>query len=205
VHKFGESVRNMGMKQIVIYTRVSTDAQNHASQLVELRNYCVGRGWPIVEEIADTISGTKSSRKGLDRLMAMVRRDKVSVIVCYKLDRIGRSLSHIAGIIEELAKHEVALVIPSQLIDTTTTNPMAEMQLGILAVFAQLERSIIVERTRAGLAVARAKGVKFGRPATLGGHREHVTGLRARGFTIREIATQLDIPSSSVFKLLKAA
>ena len=58
--------------------------------------------------------------------MAMVRRDKVSVIVCYKLDRIGRSLSHIAGIIEELAKHEVALVIPSQLIDTTVTNPMAE-------------------------------------------------------------------------------
>jgi DNA invertase Pin-like site-specific DNA recombinase len=81
------------MKQIVIYSRVSTDAQNHASQLVELRNYCAGRGWSIVEEIADTISGTKSSRKGLDRLMAMVRRDKVSVIVCYKLDRIGRSLS----------------------------------------------------------------------------------------------------------------
>ena len=136
---------------------------------------------------------------------ACVFHGKVSVVVCYKLDRIGRSLPHIAGIIEELAKHEVALVIPSQLIDTTATNPMAEMQLGILAVFAQLERSIIVERTRAGLAVARAKGVKFGRPATLGGHRERVTGLRARGFTIREIATQLDIPSSSVFKLLKAA
>jgi Resolvase, N terminal domain len=82
----------------IIYARVSTDKQNHDSQLQDLRVYCTRHGWTEVEEISAVISGAKSSRKGLDRLMAAVRRGKVDIVVCFKLDRLGRSLSHLAQI-----------------------------------------------------------------------------------------------------------
>jgi DNA invertase Pin-like site-specific DNA recombinase len=77
----------------IIYTRVSTDKQNHDSQLQELRDYCTRRAWTELEEIGDTVSGTKSSRKGLDRLMGAVRRGKVDVVVCFKLDRLERVMN----------------------------------------------------------------------------------------------------------------
>jgi DNA invertase Pin-like site-specific DNA recombinase len=83
----------------VIYARVSTDAQNHDSQLAELRSYCERRGWTNVQEITDVVSGATRSRKGLDQLMPLVRRGKVDVVIAYKLDRIGRSLSHLAQLV----------------------------------------------------------------------------------------------------------
>ena len=154
------------MKQtVIIYSRVSTDKQSHDSQLAELRHYCANRGWSEPEEIVDTISGIKNSRTGLDRLMAAVRRGKVKVVVCFKLDRLGRSLSHLVQLVDEFATHRVALVVPSQGIDTSAKNPMAEMQLGMMAVFAQFERAIIVERVNAGLAAAKRRGVRLGLPA----------------------------------------
>ena len=102
----------------VIYTRVSTDTQNHDSQLQELREYCARRGLHDVQEISDTISGTRSSRRGLDQLMALVRRGKVDVIVAYKLDRLARSLGHLVGMIDEFAIHRVGLIVPGQGVDT---------------------------------------------------------------------------------------
>ena len=159
-------------QNVVIYSRVSTDKQNHDSQLAELRHYCANRGWSESEEIIDTISGTKNSRKGLDRLMAAVRRGKVNVIVCFKLDRLGRSLSHLVQLVDEFGTHRVALVVPSQGIDTSAKNPMAEMQLGMMAVFAQFERAIIVERVNAGLAAAKRRGVRLGRPRKVNEHRD---------------------------------
>jgi DNA invertase Pin-like site-specific DNA recombinase len=110
------------MKQtVVIYARVSTDKQNHDSQLTELREYCARRKWTGVEEITDTVSGVNSSRKGLDRLMAAVRRGKVDIVVCYKLDRLGRSLAHLAAMIAEFTAHNVALIVPEQGIDTSSS------------------------------------------------------------------------------------
>ena len=146
----------------IIYTRVSTDKQNHDSQLQDLRGYCTRRGWTDVEEISDTVSGTKSSRKGLDRLMAAVRRGKVDVVIAYKLDRLGRSLAHLAQLIGEFATNRTALVIPGQGIDTTAANPAAQLQLNILCAVAEFERELIRERVSAGLASAKAKGVKLG-------------------------------------------
>jgi putative DNA-invertase from lambdoid prophage Rac len=192
------------MKQtVIIYSRVSTDKQSHDSQLAELRHYCANRGWSEPEEIVDTISGIKNSRAGLDRLMAAVRRGKVSVVVCFKLDRLGRSLSHLVQLVDDFATHKVALVVPSQGIDTSAKNPMAEMQLGMMAVFAQFERAIIVERVNAGLAAAKKRGVRLGRPRkVVNGHRDDVLRLRAEGMSGRAIAKTLGTSNSNVFRLI---
>jgi DNA invertase Pin-like site-specific DNA recombinase len=181
---------------------VSTDRQNHDSQLTELESYCSRRGWKDPEVITDTVSGTKSSREGLDRLMRAVRRGKVDLVVCFKLDRLGRSLSHLAGLIDEFTTHNVALVVPGQGIDTSSANPAAKLQPNILCAVAEFERSIIVERVNAGLAAAKARGVRLGRPPTLEVHRAEVARLRAEGLTGRAIAKELGIPASSAFKLI---
>ena len=107
--------------KVLIYTRVSTDKQNHDSQLQDLREYCTRRGWTEVEEISDVISGAKSSRKGLDQLMAAVRRGKVDLVVCFKLDRLGRSLSHLSQLIDEFNTHKVALIVAAQGIDASVS------------------------------------------------------------------------------------
>ena len=189
-------------ENIVIYARVSTDRQNRDTQLVELREYCSRRGWTVSEEIVDTVSGTKSSRKGLDHLMALVRRGRIDVVICYKLDRLGRSLAHLAGLIGEFTAHNVALVVPGQGIDTSGANSAARLQLNILCAVAEFERELICERVNAGIAAAKSRGVKFGRPMTIDAHRDSVAALRASGYSGRAIAKELNIPSSNVFRLI---
>src|SRR6185436_5151816 len=152
---------NTQATKVAIYTRVSTDKQTHDSQLNELREYCQRRGWPNVTEYADIISGAKFSRQGLDRLMTEVRRGRLDVIVCFKLDRLGRSLAHLAQIVAELTAHRVALVCPSQGIDTSSHNPASQLQLNILMAIAEFERSVIRERVAAGLRAAKANGTKL--------------------------------------------
>lgn len=188
----------------VIYTRVSTDKQTDDSQLNELRNYCQRRGWTGVSEYRDVISGAKFTRQGLDKLMADVRRGRVNVIICFKLDRLGRSLPHLAQIIAELTAHRVALICPSQGIDTTSLNPASQLQLNILMAIAEFERSIIQERVAAGLRAAKARGVRLGRPSKLDQHRKQVSDLVAEGLGVRAIARRLHLPLGSAHKLVKA-
>jgi putative DNA-invertase from lambdoid prophage Rac len=189
--------------KIAIYTRVSTDKQTHDSQLNELRDYCQRRQWANVTEYADVISGAKFSREGFDKLMTDVRRNRLDVIVCFKLDRLGRSLPHLAQIVSELTAHRVALVCPSQGIDTSGMNPASQLQLNILMAIAEFERSIIQERVTAGLRAAKAKGVRLGRPSTLHQHRQRVSDLVAEGFGVRAIARKLSISVGSAHKLVK--
>jgi putative DNA-invertase from lambdoid prophage Rac len=188
-------------QQVAIYTRISTDKQTPESQLSELRAYCARRGWTNVEEVKDVVSGGKSSREGLDRLMQAVRRGKVDVVVCFKLDRLGRSLAHLAQIIGEFAAHNVALVVPSQGIDTSASNSAARLQLNVLCAVAEFEREVIRERVNAGLAVAKAKGVRLGRPPADDSQRLEVARLRSKGMSYRAISKQLGLPVSSVFEL----
>lgn len=190
--------------KVRIYARVSTDQQTHASQLHELRTYCERRGWNNVEEVIDTASGAKSSRRGLDRLMAEVRRGKVDVILCFKLDRLGRSLAHLAQLIAEFQTHGVALVCPGQGIDTTNQNPAAQLQLNILCAVAEFEREVIRERVNAGLAAAKARGVRLGRPPTLRRYEKAVAVLLGEGLGVCAIARKLGIPLSSAHKVIKA-
>lgn len=188
-----------------IYCRVSTDRQTHDSQLVELRDYCRRRGWEEITEHADTISGAKFTRSGLDRLLADVRRGRVDCVVCFKLDRLGRSLAHLAQIVGELTANRVALICTSQGIDTSNDNPAGRLQLGVLMAVAEFEREIIRERVNAGLRAARARGAKFGRRPTLDQHSERVRELLAAGWGVREIARALGLPVGSAHKLVKVA
>src|SRR4030095_4672547 len=146
----------MKVKRIAVYGRVSTDGQNHDSQLREVRAY-VRRRWPKgeVADYLDKASGAKFKREGLDAMMAGVRKDRFDIVAVYKLDRLGRSLQHLAQVIGELERHGTALVASSQGIDTSESNPAGRLQMHVLAAVAEFERSVIVERINAGLAAAR--------------------------------------------------
>ncbi len=193
----------MNTLKVAIYSRVSTDKQTHDSQLNELRDHCQRRGWTKIVEHTDTISGSKFSRQGLDALMADVRRGRVDVVLCFKLDRLGRSLPHLAQIIGELTASRVALVCPSQGIDTSGMNPAAQLQLNILMAVAEFERSIIRERVNAGLKAAKARGTKLGRPETLSQYANDVIAQRKAGKSMRKIAGDTGLPLASVAKILK--
>jgi putative DNA-invertase from lambdoid prophage Rac len=189
-------------KRIALYYRVSTDDQTVEPQRLELHDYCNRRGWPIAAEYSDTASGAKFTQSGLDGLMKAVRKRRIDVILCVKLDRLGRSLPHLAQIISELDGNGVALVCSSQSIDTSDENPAGRLIMHVLMAVAQFERSLIQERTRAGLKVARAKGVRLGRPHSLNPHYNDVARLRAQGMSGRKIGEELGIPSSTAFKII---
>jgi DNA invertase Pin-like site-specific DNA recombinase len=196
----------MKPKRVIIYGRVSTAEQRHESQIAEVQEYCARR-WANnanVTVITDTASGAKTSREGLDRLMQLVRRNKIDVVACFKLDRLGRSLQHLAQLIGEFDQHAVAIVATSQGIDTNHDSPAGRLQMHVLMAVAEFERSLIVERVRAGQAAARARGVKFGRPETLNPHRETVMELLKTGWTCRRIAAEKGIPLGSVFRLSRS-
>lgn len=191
------------LKTTGIYVRVSTSEQRHESQLEELKSYCTQRGWASLTYYIETESGGKVSRPVLDRMMTDVRRGRVERVITYKLDRLGRSLTHLALIIDELSRRGVALICSTQGIDTTADNPAGRLQLGVLMAVAEFERSLIRERVNAGLKAARARGVKLGRPQTLGSRAAEVVALRAAGKGIRAIGRALRMPPSSVSKILR--
>lgn len=152
--------------KVAVYARVSSHEQTVEPRLLELRAECARRNWAIAAEITDTISGASFTRAGLDQLMKLVRRRSIKAVVCVKLDRLGRSLQHLAQLIEELGTHGVALVCPGQGIDTSDMNSAGRLQLQILGAVAEFERSLIRERTLAGLKSAKARGVRLGRKPT---------------------------------------
>ena len=137
--------------------------------------------------------------------MTQVRKGRVDVLAVYKLDRLGRSLQHLAQLIGEFEAHGTALVATSQGIDTSESNPAGRLQMHVLAAVAEFERSVIRERINAGLAAARERGTKLGRPRTLHRHINTVAKLRLRGLSGRNIAAKLNIPEGSVFAVLKLA
>jgi DNA invertase Pin-like site-specific DNA recombinase len=188
-----------------VYVRVSTDHQRTDSQEQELKRYCRQRGWNNLTFFTDRISGAKASRPELDKLMQRVRAGEVERLVVYKLDRLGRSLTHLALILDELNRLRVPLIASSQGIDTSDDNPAGRLQLGVLMAVAEFERGIIKERVNAGLAAARLRGVQLGRPATINGRAVEIQKLKAKGLGLRAIARQLRMPPSSVHKALSMA
>lgn len=189
------------------YIRISTSNGNQTtdSQIREVKRYCDARGWSDLEIYEDHLSGAKTTRPQLERLLQDMRKGKVERIICYKLDRLGRSLTHLAVIVDELNRRNVPLICTSQGIDTSDDSPCGKFQLQVLMAVAEFERSIIRERVNSGMAAAKARGVKFGRPATLLKRRDEIMSLREQGRGIREIARELKMPVGSVFKVVKDA
>lgn len=149
----------------LLYLRVSTSDQSVEAQRMELQAYCQHKGWTITGEYSDTASGSRRDRPGLESLMAIVRGKGTDAVLCVKLDRMGRSLAHFATLVIEFEKAGVALICTSQGIDTSKSNACGRLQMSVLSAVAEFERELIRERTRAGLAVARAAGKVLGRPS----------------------------------------
>jgi len=151
--------------RVAVYARVSTIAngQSPEMQLRELREYCHRRGWRISHEYVDVgISGTKEKRPQLDLLLADAHRRHFDAIVVWRFDRFARSVSHLLRALENFQALGIEFVSLSEQLDTST--PTGKMVFTVLGAVAELERSLIVERVRAGMRNARAKGKRIGRP-----------------------------------------
>jgi DNA invertase Pin-like site-specific DNA recombinase len=188
-----------------IYVRVSTNngSQTTDSQLGEVKKYCELRGWTETEVYEDHVSGGKASRPALDRMVKAMRAGNLARVVCWKLDRLGRSLTHLALVIDEMTQLQIPLICTTQGIDTSNGNPVGKFQLGVLMAVAEFERAIIKERVMAGISAARNRGVRLGRPTTLDKRRDEVLELKGKGLGVRAIARELTMPVTSVFKLMK--
>lgn len=144
-----------------VYARVSTWDQEPENQLIELRRYSEARGWTVQEFVDRGVSGTKDRRPSLDALVADAKRRRFDVLVCWRLDRLGRSLRHLILLLDELHALGVAFVSLAEGIDATT--PAGRLQLHVLGAIAEFERARIAERVRLGMARARAEGRHVGR------------------------------------------
>jgi DNA invertase Pin-like site-specific DNA recombinase len=176
-----------------VYARVSTTDQTCENQLIELRKYSDARGWTIEREYVDEgVSGSKDRRPALDQLFADAKRRRFDVLVCWRLDRLGRNLKHLITFLDDLQALGVGFVTLGEGLDTTT--PSGRLIFGVLGAIAEFERARIQERVRAGLARARAQGVKLGRP------RRRIDPerlLSVAGLPEREAARRLGIPRST--------
>src|SRR5882762_10507517 len=188
--------------KVAIYVRVSTrdKGQDTEVQARELREYAERRGWTIVEEFSDYVSGAKEFRPALDEMMKAAKRRKFDGVLCWKLDRIGRSLKHLVNLLAELEAVGVALVSFSDNLDLTT--PQGRLMFQIIGAMAEFERSLTVERVRAGLAHARAKGKKLGRPA-VAVDATKVRALRQAGKSFEQIGETLGVSAASVWRATK--
>jgi DNA invertase Pin-like site-specific DNA recombinase len=179
--------------RMAIYARVSTTnhGQDVTLQTRELQQFAEAGGWQMVDAYIDSgVSGAKDSRPELNRLMADAHKRRFDVVAVWRFDRFARSVSHLLRALETFNALGIAFVSLSEQMDTTT--PAGKMVFTVLGAVAELERSLIVERVRAGLRNARAKGKALGRP------RKPVdagrfTALRAQGLSLRAIASELGV------------
>jgi putative DNA-invertase from lambdoid prophage Rac len=192
-------------KSTALYVRVSTLDQRQDSQVKELKNYCRLRKWSNLTFYKDKASGAELARPELDRMISDVRAGRVERVVCYKFDRLGRSVSHLALMMEELIRLHVPLIAISQGIDTSEDNAAGRLQAHVIMAMAEFERSLIRERVRAGLAAARERGVRLGREPMLVKRVQEVRRLKSSGLGLRAIGRQLGMAPSSVHKVLKMA
>ena len=169
-----------------IYARVSTLDQEPENQLAELRQYVTARGWTAVEYVDHGVSGAKARRPALDRLLRDATRRRFDVLVCWRLDRLGRNLRHLVTLLDELQAVGVRFVSLGEGIDCTT--PAGRLQLHVLAALAEFERGRIAERVKAGLARAKQHGKRLGRPEKV--IPESVLAP-VRGLSVREAAKSL--------------
>jgi DNA invertase Pin-like site-specific DNA recombinase len=182
-----------------IYARVSTiNGQDITLQTRELEQFVQARGWCITGQYLDVgVSGAKDSRPELNRLVADAHRRRFDIVVVWKFDRFARSVSHLLRALETFSALGIGFVSLSEQMDTTT--PTGKMVFTVLGAVAELERSLIAERVRAGLRNARAKGKTLGRPRTEV-DPSLVSSLRSKGASWRDIAKHLQVGLAVVYR-----
>jgi DNA invertase Pin-like site-specific DNA recombinase len=198
----------MPPRKCAIYARVSTKSQTVENQLLELRAVAARQNWQIAAEVTDAgLSGAKgrSDRPGFDRLFHMIRRNEIDIVLCWSIDRLGRSITDLVSFMKELEGSRIDLYCHQQGLNTTT--PAGRMVYGIFASLGEYERELIRERINAGLKRARSEGKKLGRPsvATQPAVINSVKLLRSKGMSIHNIAKNLRIGVGTASKILSAA
>jgi putative DNA-invertase from lambdoid prophage Rac len=188
-----------------IYARTSTADQNCDMQLRELRDYALRQGWKITEEFVDSgFSGRKANRPALDRMMVDAAKRRFQILLCYKVDRAGRSVLHLSQLLATLDSHGIRFIATSQGLDTDSSNPTSRLLLNILASVAAFEVELIKERTVSGINAARAKGKRLGRPMKIF-HRDQVMKLRDEdGLSWRQIGERLNVPAMTCYNSYQA-
>ena len=198
-HPFGrsETVLRAGL-----YARVSTqDQQTIPLQTRAMRDYAARRGWTVVMRIKEIGSGA-SERERREKLLEAARRREIDVVLVWRLDRWGRSVTDLLATLQELEHLGVGFVSLTEALDLTT--PAGRAMAGLLAVFAEFEREILRERVRAGLAQARQNGQRLGRPVTAALHAGRVRKLYRAGRSKSAVARRLNIGRASVRRILAA-
>lgn len=187
--------------RVAIYARVSTPdgkGQSPEMQLRELREYCERRGWTMAGEYVDRMTGTKDSRPELDRLIVDAHKRRFEVVIVWKFDRFARSVTHLLRALDTFRALGIEFVSLSESLDTAT--PAGRMVFTVLGAVAELERSLIAERVRAGLRNARAKGKKLGRPKKIL-DAKRIAALRAQGVGWKRIAAKMGVGVGTLYRL----
>lgn len=187
------------MVRAAIYARVSTVnlGQDPSMQTRELEEYCQRRGWEVHDTYVDNgYSGKKDSRPNLNRMMQDAYERRFDVVVVWRFDRFARSVSHLLRALETFNSLGVQFVSLSEQVDTST--PTGKMVFTVLGAVAELERNLIVERVRAGLRHARAKGKRLGRPRK-SVDVARINSLRASGRSWRTIAGMMNLSVGTVY------
>jgi putative DNA-invertase from lambdoid prophage Rac len=197
---FGQRRSKAKMLRAGLYARVSTnDQQTLPMQNRALREYAARRGWTVAMQIREVGSGAVG-RKAREQLMEAARRREIDVVLVWRLDRWGRSVTDLLATLQELEHLGVGFVSLTEALDLTT--PAGRAMAGLLAIFAEFEREILRERTRAGLAQARLNGKRLGRPMTAGLRAAEIRKLYRAGVAKAEIARRLQIGRTSVRRIL---
>src|SRR6202030_4626426 len=172
-------------KRAALYARVSTGEQHPETQLFDLRELAKQRRYEIVHEYTDTISGAKSKRPGLDQLLAEARRHRFDVVLVAAFDRVARNVRHFLEVLDELGHLNIEFVSLRENIDTG--GPLGRAMVVIVGAIAELEKSLIVERVKAGMRRARLEGRRIGR-RPLSVDREQVVADRCAGMWLTQVA-----------------
>src|SRR5438477_7323634 len=199
---FGQARKRSKMLRAGLYARVSTnDQQTLAMQHREMREYATRRGWTIALQVREVNSGA-ARREAREKLLEAARRREIDLVLVWRLDRWGRSVTDLLATLQELNHLGVGFVSLTEALDLTT--PAGRAMAGLLAIFAEFEREILGERTRAGLAQARQNGKQLGRPKTAGLQATEVRKLHRAGISKSEIARRVQIGRTSVRRILGA-
>src|SRR5438105_2172137 len=199
---FGQARRPAKMFRAGLYARVSTnDQQTLAMQNRAMRDYAIRRGWTIALQVREVNSGAARG-KAREKVLECARRREIDVVLVWRLDRWGRSVTDLLATLQELEHLGVGFVSLTEALDLTT--PAGRAMAGLLAVFAEFEREILRERVRAGLAQARQNGKRLGRPLTAARKADQIRKLYRASVSKAEIARRLQIGRTSVRRILKA-
>lgn len=185
-----------------IYLRVSTSDQTHESQEREVMAYAQRAGWPNLELYRDIASGSTKDRPELAKMLSDARAGRLERILAYKLDRVGRSVLHLTQIINELKSLRVPIIFTSQGISTENSNPVSDLFLNIMSSIAEFERGQITDRVRAGLAAAKARGVRMGKPPLSGTVKNMIWQKVSAGDPPTLVAKSLNVGLSTVYKVV---